>query len=133
MRRTSAAVSLLTICMFVPSELVWAAASVDISVSESGETGVVVYSGEANVCDASGANCQVVSAGCGAASVGEEVDILDDAEKAEFLVENFPFALDQEPLEADFQVGTGSCPLASVPPNLLISPDAPGAISASPN
>lgn len=102
------------------------AASVDISV-QGDTTGIVVYSGTADVCNLSGSSCSSVGAGCGAASVsGGGVNVLADDAKVGFVAENFPFAVNQEVLEADFQVGTDVC--------LEISPDEPGAIrEASPN
>jgi hypothetical protein len=76
-----------------------------------------------------------VEAGCGAALLGEEIELLDEDAKSDFVSENFPMAVDQEPLEAEFQVGTEECGLATAPPNIEISPDEPGAIQIdiSPN
>ena len=118
----------------VPSAGALAQASVDITVFESGDTGVVVYSGVANVCDETGNNCVPVEAGCGAASVlDDEIELLDEDAKPDFVAENFPFAVDQLPLEVDFRVGTEECGLFTAPPDIEISPDAPGAIPASPS
>jgi len=104
------------------------AASVDISVLGD-TTGIVVYSGTANVCNLSGSSCSSVGSGCGLASVsGAGVDVLTDDARVGFVEENFPFAVNQETLQADFQVGTDACNL------IEISPDEPGAIrAASPN
>lgn len=118
----------------IPTSVALAAASIDITVLEGGDTGVVVYSGSANVCDETGSNCVPVEAGCGAASVSDdEVGLVDDDAKPDFVSENFPLAVDQEPLEAEFRVGTEECGLITAPPDIDISPDAPAAISASPS
>jgi len=87
----------------------FAAASVDISV-QGGTTGIVVYSGMADVCSSSGAGCATIEAGCEAALVsGAGVSALGDVEKASFIQENFPFAVNQSDLQADFQVATDLC------------------------
>lgn len=108
--------------------------SIDISVA-SGETGVVVFSGNWNVCGPTGANCSTLSGGgCGTATISASgVNEVGDAAKTDFIAENFPFAVDEEPLAAEFQVGSSGC-LTRVR-GLIISPDEPGAIprSGSPN
>jgi hypothetical protein len=102
----------------------WAAASVDFYVTAEA-TGVVVYSGNADVCDLSGTDCSSVGAGCGAASVSAAgVDALNDDEKAAYIEANFPFAVDQDVLDQEFQTDTSTCNLSG----LDIAPDEPGAI-----
>lgn len=107
----------------------------DISIA-SGLTGIVVYEGAADVCNPDGSRCIEVAAGCGAAvATPDDVAPLDDDIKADFIANNFPYALDQEGLLEDFRVGTDECGLiAPIPIDIEISPEEPGAIptSASP-
>lgn len=60
---------------------------------------------------------------------GDGVSVLSDAAKVAFVEDNFPFAVSQEGLQEDFQVGTDVCDLGlNIPLNLDTSPDEPGVI-----
>ena len=99
--------------------------SIDVTVSEEA-TGVVVYSGAANVCDETGQNCVIAEAGCGAVVAdSQRIVPVDEAEKVDFIEETFPFAVDQQPLQADFQVETGDC-------FIVLDPIQPGVIQPIP-
>lgn len=99
-------------------------------ISGPDTTGVVVYSGAADVCDLSG-QCVTVEAGCGAAMITpQNVVGLEGDQKSTFLAE-FRYAVEQTGLLSDFQVDTAECglvPAAPIPIDLEISPDEPGAI-----
>ncbi|MGH6922618.1 MAG: FecR family protein [Propylenella sp.] len=103
--------------------------SIDLAVTTV-STGVVVYSGAAEVCDENERNCVIAEAGCGAAVADPDgVLPVDEAEKTAFIEESFPYAVDQELLRADFKVDTGDCGLV-IPANIQIDPFQPGAIQA---
>ena len=105
-----------------------AQASLDVTVDARG-TEILVYSGEARVCNLSG-ECEVVQAGCGVVAVsGDEISLLEDSAKLDFITENFPLVLDQAALRPEFHVDSAACGnLPQVPLFIQLSPFEPGAI-----
>ena len=97
-------------------------------------TGVVVYSGAADVCDLSG-QCVTVEAGCGAALVTPQSIVGIEGDQKSVFLASFPYAVEQGGLLSDFQVETSACGLVPalqvpIPIDLEVSPDNPGAVQA---
>lgn len=88
----------------------------DIFSSEQ-STGVVLYSGEAEVCSRSTGQCILVKAGCGVGVVDSSGASApsNSIAQAAYLKEHFPYAVDQASLRGDFKVNTGACGLFTVP------------------
>lgn len=87
-------------------------AELDISVDSRG-TGVVLYSGAADVCNPRTHQCSVVRSGCGVALVDDAAISTPSAltERVTYLRQHAPFATDQRPLRSDFRVDTSACGL----------------------
>ena len=97
-------------------------------------TGVVVYSGAADICDLSG-QCITVEAGCGAAMITPQSMVQVEGNQKSVFLAAFPYAVEQTGLLPDFQVETSGCGLVPalqipIPIDLEISPDNPGAVQA---
>lgn len=114
----------LAACLSAPAAL--AQASLDVTVSPE-KTDVVVLSGSAQLCDPTETDCEVVSAGCGAASVsGQGVDVVDESARPGYIAANFPFVTNPESLESDFRVDATGCFRIPNPLYDLNPPRAPG-------
>ncbi len=84
--------------------------SFDFTVGRNGRTGLLLYSGSAELCG--GGGCRMVSGYCSLAETGRNqgVRVLDETgERNAAIRENFRYAVSQQNLRRDFRLRTRAC------------------------
>ena len=85
--------------------------SFDIAVQRNGETGVLLFEGEAEICGRSG-KCEVLDRRCSIAEAPRNEDVRVLKEKRNLKVQinkRFPYAVSQQSLRRDFRVRQRDC------------------------
>jgi hypothetical protein len=83
----------------------------DFTVRRNGETGLLLFDGEAEICSRNG-NCRTLNRYCDVARTprNEDVHVLNETENRDIQIrQNFPYALSQQSLRRDFRVRTRGC------------------------